>query len=264
MPNLYGLLISLSILCCILVAHSLIKNEDEETFWGVAFWTIVSGIIGARLYHVLSNLQFYLSNPLGIFEVWNGGLGIWGAITGGVTGAIIFLKNKGQEILYWLDLMAVVVPLGQAIGRWGNFFNQELFGKPTALPWGIFVSPQNRPAQFATFQNFHPLFLYESVFDLILFGILFLSFVCRVPQTGEVTQKKYREKFPAGIFTALYIGGYSIIRFFLEYLRINPWTIAGLNVSQCVSILALAFSIVFITKKIQAAEYRRKNDLHIF
>ena len=251
MPNLYGLLISLSILCCILVVHSLIKNEDEEIFWGVAFWTIVSGIIGARIYHVLSNFQFYLNNPVIILEVWNGGLGIWGAIIGGLIGATIFLKNKNQKILYWLDLMAVVLPLGQAIGRWGNFFNQEIFGRPTNLPWGIYINPQNRPPQFASFQRFHPLFLYESVLNLILFGILFLSFVCRVPQTGGVPQKKYREKSPAGVFTALYFGSYSIIRFFLEYLRINPWTIADLNVSQCVSILGLAFSSVIIAKKIK-------------
>ena len=258
MPNLYGLLISLSILCCILVVHSLIKNEDEEIFWGVAFWTIVGGIVGARLYHVLSNFQLYFSNPATIFEIWKGGLGIWGAIAGGIVGAIIFLKTRHQKILYWLDLMAVVVPLGQAIGRWGNFFNQEIFGKPTALPWGIYISPQNRPAQFASFQNFHPLFLYESVLDLILFGILFSLFVCRVPQTGEVPQKKYREKVPAGIFTALYLGGYSVIRIFLEYLRISPWTIAGLNVSQCVSILALAFSIVFIMKKVSGGIPQKK------
>lgn len=235
MPNLYGILISLSIFCAILVARLLVKKDDEETLWGLAFWAIVSGIIGARLYHVANFLPYYFENPLRILAVWEGGLGIWGGVTGGFIGTAVYLKKREENLPYWLDIAAVAMPLGQAIGRWGNFFNQEIFGKPTSLPWGIYIKPENRPAAFLTFQKFHPLFLYESILDLILFGVLFILF------------KKFHEKTPRGVFMALYLGGYSTIRFFLEYLRINPWKVAGLNVSQCVSILVLSFSIVFVS-----------------
>jgi phosphatidylglycerol:prolipoprotein diacylglycerol transferase len=244
--NLYGLLISISILLCILVAKSLINKTElkqkEEILWGLSLWAIIGGIIGARIYHVLSNLPFYLSNPLNILAIWNGGLGIWGAIVGGLVGAYLYLKKQSENIkqnlkqnfMYWLDLGSVVLPLGQAIGRWGNFFNQELFGLPTNLPWGLYIKPENRPLNFLNSNKFHPLFLYESILDLLLFFILFTLY------------RKYNKTTPKGIFLSLYLGGYATIRFYLEYLRVDSWKIGSLNVSQCISILVLAFSILFI------------------
>jgi phosphatidylglycerol:prolipoprotein diacylglycerol transferase len=249
-PNLYGFFISIGIFLSLTFAQKLIKKKDEEILWGLAFWAIIFGIIGARIYHVIDFYKFYSVNPVEILKIWNGGLGIWGALAGGALGITVYLKIKKEEILPWLDIVATVTPLAQAIGRWGNFFNKEIFGKPTTLPWGIYVDPLNRPSGYLNFEKFHPLFLYESILNLTLFVVLFKNF------------KKHHEKLPAGIFTALYLGGYSVIRFFLEFLRINPWTIVPggyfcLNVSQSVSILILAFSIVFL-------KIRTKNDIHIF
>ena len=237
MPNVYGLVISFSILVCVLLLRSLVEKKEEDTLWGIAFWAILCGIVGARVYHVLDYSSYYLENPLEIFKIWNGGLGIWGALTGGFIGALVYVKKKKENTLYWLDLLSVVLPLGQAIGRWGNFFNQEIFGKPTNLPWGLYVKPENRPMDFVNYSKFHPLFIYESFLNLILFTFLFTLY------------KKFRGKLPNGVFLLMYLGGYSIIRFFLEFLRIDPWTIYNLNVSQCISILVLSFSIVFILHK---------------
>lgn len=237
MPNLYGLLITLSIISCLFVVRSFVKNKDGDVFWGLAFWSILCGIIGARLYHVMSNIPYYSTNLLRIFEVSNGGLGIWGAILGGATGAFVYLKVKKQNVLSWFDIIAVSLPLGQAIGRWGNFFNQEIYGLPTNLPWGIFIKPENRPTSFSNFEKFHPLFLYESVLNFILFIALFILY------------RNKKDIFKSGTFLALYLGFYSTIRFFLEYLRIDSWKVSGLNVSQCVSILVLGLSVVFLSLK---------------
>lgn len=241
MANLYGILISFSILLCILVAKSLINKSNEENYkvkedilWGVSLWAIIGGIIGARIYHVLSTLPYYFLNPLNIFALWNGGLGIWGAVAGGYIGIVIYLRKNKENILSWLDLLSIVLPLGQAIGRWGNFSNNEIFGTPTNLPWGIYVPLNNRPKEYLSFTKFHPLFIYESILNFILFTTLYLLY------------KKYKGTTPKGTFLSLYLGGYSIIRFFLEYLRIDSWKLGSLNVSQCISILVLSFSILFI------------------
>lgn len=241
MPNLYGSFISAGILFSILFAQRLIKKSEEEILWGLSLWTIIGGIIVARMYHVVDLFEYYSQYPIEIIKLWNGGLGIWGGLAGGILGSALYLKSKGKKILPWLDLIAVVTPLGQSIGRWGNFFNKEIFGKPTTLPWGIYIDPQNRPAGYLNCEKFHPLFIYESILNLILFIFLFKTY------------KKYREKVNSGVYMAFYLGGYSIIRFFLEYLRINPWGINlrsgfSLNVSQCISILVLIFSIVFILR----------------
>lgn len=239
MLNLYGIIISVSIFISLKVAELLVAKKEQENLWGLSFWAILGGILGARIYHVLDYFSYYSQNLIKIFELWNGGLGIWGAIAGGTLGATIYLKIKREKILPWLDVLAVVVPLGQAIGRWGNFFNKEIFGLPTTLPWGIYVDPLKRPEGFINNEKFHPLFIYESILNIFLFIFLYKTF------------KKQRGKYPSGIFTSMYLAGYSVIRFFMEFLRINPWRITlfsnlSLNVAQGVSILVLTLSIVFI------------------
>jgi len=238
--NLYGITISLSIFLCILITQKLVVKykKNEEIFWGLSFWTIFCGILGARLYHVLDYFDYYRYHQLDIFKIWNGGMGIWGGILGGVLGAIVYLKIKKEKILPWLDIISVVTPLGQSIGRWGNFFNKEIFGLPTALPWGIYVEPEKRPVEFLNYSKFHPLFVYESILNFILFLFLLILY------------KKTNEKTPSGTFLCIYLISYSTIRFFLEFLRTNPWKIEiaslFLNVSQCISILVIIISIIFI------------------
>jgi phosphatidylglycerol:prolipoprotein diacylglycerol transferase len=165
-------------------------------------------------------------------------MGIWGGIFGGTLGAITYLKIKGEKIFPWLDIISVVTPLGQSVGRWGNFFNKEIFGLPTTLPWGIYIEPEKRPVEFLNYSKFHPLFIYESILNFILFLFLLILY------------KKTNEKTPSGTFLCIYLISYSTIRFFLEFLRINPWKIEisslFLNVSQCISILVIIISIIFI------------------
>nr|CAO79504.1 Prolipoprotein diacylglyceryl transferase [uncultured candidate division WWE3 bacterium EJ0ADIGA11YD11] len=240
MLNLYGITISLSIFLCILITQKLVVKykKNEEIFWGLSFWTILCGILGARIYHVLDYFDYYRYHQLDIFKIWNGGMGIWGGIFGGTLGAITYLKIKGEKIFPWLDIISVVTPLGQSVGRWGNFFNKEIFGLPTTLPWGIYIEPEKRPVEFLNYSKFHPLFVYESILNFILFLFLLILY------------KKTNEKTPSGTFLCIYLISYSTIRFFLEFLRTNPWKIEiaslFLNVSQCISILVIIISIIFI------------------
>ena len=226
----YGILISFSILISSLVAEKLTPKKDRNILWGLVFWSVLCGIVGARMYHVAHLFPYYINSPGQILAIWNGGLGIWGGIIGGMLGATIYLKRKKQKIMPWLNLVGVVLPLGQFLGRLGNFFNQEIFGPPTNLPWGIFIKLENRPSEYISFNKFHPLFLYEGILNLTLFLILL-----------NLWKKEKKES----IFW-LYLSGYSIIRFFTEYLKTDPWTIFGLNVSQGISILVLLVSFLFI------------------
>jgi len=241
-PNFYGLTISTAVLISILVAKSLVNKKNEDTFWGIAVWTLIFGILGARIYHVADYIEYYSKFPIEILKIWEGGMGIWGAIAGGILGISIYLRTKSEKILPWLDIISVAMPLGQAIGRWGNFFNKEIFGLPTKLPWGIYIPQANRPEKYFSYERFHPLFFYESILNIFLFFILFKVY------------KSKSKKWPAGIFLSIYLSEYSIIRFFLEFLRIDPWKIIlgdglVLNVSQCISILVLSLSLVFIRSK---------------
>lgn len=231
MISLYGILISLAILICILLAEKLTSKKD--LLWGGAFWGIVSALLGARIYHVLSAPPYYLANPLETLYFWHGGLGIWGAIAGGTIGFALYYKFHHENLWYWLDLGLVFFPLGQAIGRWGNFFNNEIYGLPTGLPWGIIVNGT----------RYHPLFLYESILDLALFSLLYFLY------------KTNKGKLLDGFFLFAFLGGYSIIRFWLEFLRIDSWQILGLNVSQTISILLILVSLISVKRFI-------KNDLH--
>ena len=242
--NVYGIIISLSIFSSMLVLRSLINKKNEDVMWGTCFWSIFYGVLGARFYHVIDFWAYYKTNLLEILKIWNGGLGIWGGIFGGFLGATTYLKIKNQSIIPWLDSISISIPIGQAIGRWGNFFNKEIFGLPTKLPWGIFVEPKNRPNNFSTFSNFHPLFLYESLLCLLLFLIMIFLY------------KKCKEKYLGkGFFVALYLFGYSLIRFSLDFLRLERWEISlgnnvSLNVSQCISILNIVIAL-FIFYKIR-------------
>lgn len=226
-PSIYGILITVAILICVLAAEKKVKSDGkpENTFWNISLLAVVLGIIGSRLYHVIDLWHYYSLEPVKIFYVWNGGLGIWGGIILALTGLLIFLKIKKEPVLYWLDLAASVLPLGQAIGRWGNFFNQENLGLPTSLPWGISIEPNNRPIGYTNFESFHPLFLYESILNLFLFIALY--FIGKKFKRGN------------GIITYFYLTGYSIIRFFIEFLRINPWRVFGYNTAQMICIVAL-------------------------
>ncbi len=239
----YGLFIVFGMLFGMVVILKLAGKYgiSKDMLIDLIFWMIIGGVVGARIYDVLLNLSYYSNDPIQSLKIWQGGLAIHGAIIGGLVALYIFVSK--YKLDFWL-ISSLIVPgaiLGQAIGRWGNFFNQELFGKPTDLPWGIFISPPNRPIDYFNQPYYHPVFLYESMGSLMIFGILMLMHLLR---------PKFRitDKF----ITASYLALYSLLRFFTEYLRVDQTPIYfGLRLPQIVSIIfiLLALYIVFSDKK---------------
>jgi phosphatidylglycerol:prolipoprotein diacylglycerol transferase len=237
------------------------RGEDPNHVWDALFICLVVGLLGARFYHVVSspanspvNLQFYLDNPwvtvslLGlqfqfprVLAIWEGGLGIYGGIVGGMLGLMGYVKWRKLNVLRWLDIGAVGLLLGQAIGRWGNYFNQELYGYPMPATgwWGIPIDADHRLAQFRDFVPatlFHPTFLYESA--LCLVGVGLMLYIAR----------RYQGRLLEGEIANLYLILYPTIRLFTEIQRPDAWTYNGVAVAQIVSgaliVLALALFVV--------------------
>jgi len=233
--SIYGIIISISIATALFIAEHFAKKDSRnvEYLWESALYTIIFGVIGARIYHVIDFSSYYLHAPLQILALWNGGMAYYGALIGGLLGLTYFIKRRKLDLVYWLDIAALVTPLAQAIGRIGNYFNHEVYGLPTTLPWGITIPKEKLPEQFSENTKFHPLFAYEAVLNLILFLIL-------------ITIKK-RTKIHKGIILKTYLFGYALIRFSLEFLRIDSWTILGINVAQTVSVV-IVLSALFLLR----------------
>jgi prolipoprotein diacylglyceryl transferase len=184
------------------------RGGDWDLVYRVAMWGVLGGVVGARLYHVITSWDTVDGEWWEPFAIWRGGLGIWGGIPGGVLAGAWVVRRSGESVFSFMDAVAPGLLLAQAIGRWGNYFNQELFGKPTDLPWGLEIDPVNRPEGYAEFATFHPTFLYESAWNLL--GVVVLLLLDR----------RLRIKAP-GLF-ALYVAWYTFGRTFEELLRIDP------------------------------------------
>ncbi len=233
----YGLLIATAVLLGTSLAHreAIRRGEDPDQLLNVIVVGVMSALIGARLYYVLFNWGYYGPRPLKILAVWEGGLAIHGGILGGVLATAIYTIRKKLPLLIYLDTMAPSLVLGQAIGRWGNFFNQEAFGIPTDLPWKLYIEPYHRPSRLAAFEFFHPTFLYESVWDLGVFVVLYFLLRRRLEQTP-------------GALSLCYLGLYSMGRFFIEGLRIDSLMLGPLRVAQVVSLALMAASVFGLTR----------------
>jgi phosphatidylglycerol---prolipoprotein diacylglyceryl transferase len=239
----YGLLIVLGALAGAFVAAALARRrgDDPSHIWNMLALCLVLGIVGARLYHVFSTpvggpvgWAYYSEHPLEIIAFWHGGLqgfGIYGAVAGGILGIWIYTAATRLPFLRWIDYGSVGLILSQAIGRWGNFFNQELYGPPTSLPWGVYIEPANRLAGLEGFDRFHPLFLYESLLDLLVFGLLLLA---------NRRAKRLRD----GDLFFGYLIGYSFVRFWLEFLRPDAWKVAGIATAQLIALGCMAVAAV--------------------
>ncbi len=176
----YGILITLGVVAATLLARAEAKRrgQDPEIIWDMLFWVVIAGIVGARIWHVLTpppsmiaqgiTTQYYLTHPLDMIDIRKGGLGIPGAVAGGVLALWIYTRRKKLSLITWLDITAPGLALAQAIGRWGNFFNQELYGAPTNLPWKIYIDPAHRLPGFENVAYYHPLFLYEFCGTLLI------------------------------------------------------------------------------------------------
>lgn len=240
---LYGFIVVIGIWTAT-TAVSLIKRNTKVDIWGALIWVLIGGLIGARLYHVASLWGYYSQNPGAIIAIWQGGLGIYGGLFGGAVALILYSRLHHLSLLSLLDLAALGLPLGQAIGRFGNYFRQELYGLPTNLPWGIYIAPENRLWQVGHFDRFQPLFLYESLGCILIFITLI-----------TLIQKRKLYLFDGAIFL-IYIALYGILRFTLEPLRIESWVIGNVNAAQAVSAVfviigAVSLILLWIKKKHQ-------------
>jgi phosphatidylglycerol:prolipoprotein diacylglycerol transferase len=210
------------------------RGESPDDLLKAAEIALIGGLIGARLYYVLFNLDYYQTQPWWrIFAVWEGGLAIHGGLIAGLVAGGAYVWGKGLPLLTYLDIVAPSLALAQAIGRWGNFFNEEAFGGPTDLPWKLFISEPRRPPAYVDQQFFHPTFLYESLWNVGAFLILY--FVLR----------RRLERAPGALFLA-YLGLYSLGRFWIEGLRTDSLMLGSFRIAQIVSITAVVVAVVGI------------------
>lgn len=234
--HLYGTIIALAILAGFLVVKRRAKvyKIPSEEIENIYLLLIPSCVLGARVYHVLHWWPYYSQNSKEIIALWQGGLGIYGAIIAGLITLWVYSEIKKTSLLTLLDLLFPSVALTQAIGRLANFFNQEAFGPPTNLSWKVYISSENRPFFWQQYSYFHPLFLYESFF--MLFGFSVLLFL----------GSKYREK--KGLVTGVYLILYGTIRFLIEFGRFDTWQTSGIKIAQILSFLAIIAGVLFILR----------------
>jgi prolipoprotein diacylglyceryl transferase len=233
--HMYGLMLLLAIAACIGLTgiRYVRRGGDWDLVLRVAVWGVAFGIVGARAYHDLTSWN-EVPDPKwkGVFEVWKGGLGVWGGILlGSIAGAIV-VKRAGRSVTQLMDVTAPGLLLAQGIGRIGNWWNQELYGKPTDLPWGLEIDVQHRVPGYETHETFHPTFLYEFIYDTVMVGVLLLI------------DRRFRLRPPA--LFALYVSIYTFGRFFEELLRIDPaHEFGGLRLNAWVSIVLFVCSTSF-------------------
>jgi prolipoprotein diacylglyceryl transferase len=208
----------------------------------VAVWAVPLGIVGGRLYHVITSPQAYFGtggDPVEALMIWKGGLGIWGAVALGGVGAWIGMRRKGLPLPPFADAIAPGLAVAQAVGRWGNWFNQELFGTPSTLPWAVEIDLDHRPPEYLDVSTFHPTFLYESLWMLGVAGALVL--VDRRWRLGH------------GRVFALYVALYTVVRLPIELIRIDPANeVAGLRVNVWVSLVVLAGAVAYLVLSARA------------
>ena len=228
----YGLLIASAVLIGVNLSMWLAKKRqtDPELIADLAIWLVIGAIPAARLYYVIFQWQNYSQHPDQIIKIWEGGIAIHGAIIGGTIAAIIFAKFKRVSFWQLADLVAPSVALGQAIGRWGNFFNSEAFGSPTDLPWKLYIPKANRPFEYINFDYFHPTFLYESLWNLVVFAILMYLFI----------DDNRRHRLKTGSLFLIYLIAYSIGRFGVEGLRTDSLMFGSLKMAQAISLFGIA------------------------
>ena len=226
--NMYGLMIALGVLAAIELARARWRDRGGNTddVYAIALWAVPAGLIGARLYHLATDWRSYEGRWGDAVKIWEGGLGIPGGIAAGVGVGVWVAYRRGIRLPTGLDAIIPGIPLAQAIGRIGNYWNQELFGRPTDLPWGLEIDGANRPLDYAEFQTFHPTFLYELLWSLALVGVLIAIDRLRVLRPGNILP--------------LYIGGYFLGRLWVEALRIDDASIVlGLRINIWMSILGI-------------------------
>ena len=235
----YGLLIASAVLIGLTISQYLAQRRkvNPDLLGDLAIWLVLGAIPAARIYYVLFQWQEYAQRPGDIIAIWKGGIAIHGAIIGGTLATIIFARLNRISVWQLLDLVAPSVILGQAIGRWGNFFNSEAYGKPTDLPWKLYIAPPYRPLDFLNTEYFHPTFLYESLWNLGVFIILLSIFFWGL---------KNRNRMKTGTLAGVYLIAYSLGRVWIEWLRTDSLMLGSLKVAQVISLGAIALGLLIL------------------
>jgi prolipoprotein diacylglyceryl transferase len=232
--RLYGAAIALGALVALTISQRrwVARGGRPEDVAAIAWWAVPAGLVGARAYHVVTDWHRFDGRWLHALAIWEGGLGIPGGLLAGVLTGVLVARRRGLSVPALLDVVAPALLVAQAIGRLGNWFNQELFGRPTDLPWGLRIDPQHRPPGLTDVATNHPTFLYEALWNLALAGALVL--------VGRRLGPRLR---PGQLFTG-YVAGYAAGRLWIESLRIDPATeIAGLRVNLWVAVLVLLAAV---------------------
>ncbi len=256
----YGLLISMSVVIGLFISKKLAKsrNINPQYISDILPSLIISSIIGARAYYVIFEWRQYSGNNFftsfdlfnnviqipSFLAIWQGGIAIHGGLIGGFLCILFFCKSKNIHLKTFIDILIPSIILGQSIGRWGNYFNNEAFGIPTDLPWKLFIPIQNRPIEFINYQFFHPTFIYESFWNFLIFILLITIFY----------QQNNKKSVRPGFISCLYLIGYSFGRFWIEGLRIDPLCIGGippfcdggLRMAQFISIFLFSSGLIGI------------------
>lgn len=234
----YGVMIAIGVAVAVVVSQRRwrARGHDPDEVADVAVWAVPAGLLGARLYHVATDFNRYADAPwYWPLQIWRGGLGIPGGILGGILGGLLIAKRRGINTRDLADAMVPTIPLAQAIGRIGNYFNQELFGRPSELPWAIRIDPAHRPARYADMTTFHPTFAYEALWNLGVMGVLLWVDSKRILRPGKM--------LPA------YVTAYFIGRLGVEYLRVDAANrVLGLRINTWVSLAMIGIGTAWLLR----------------
>lgn len=235
----YGLMIAIGALLAVWISSRRYERAggDPVVVHRMATWAIPAGIVGGRLYHVATDFSRFQGQWMEIPKVWKGGLGIWGAVAAATLTGWWIVRREGGDVPEMFDATAVGIPVAQAIGRLGNWFNQELFGRPTELPWGLQIDIKHRPLEYVESENFHPTFLYEGLWNLGVAGFV----ATLVPKLFPQLKKGYS--------WAIYVAGYTLGRLWIELLRVDKATeVFGVRVNVWTSLVVLLIAIGIVAK----------------
>lgn len=242
--HFYGVVLMLGVLAAAYLSSLRARElkEDPERIWDMLTWLIIAGVIGARLWHILTpsvtlveqgiTAMYYLTHPLDALATWRGGLGIPGGVAGGCLGLFIYTRRNKLSFPLWVDIIAPALALAQAIGRIGNYINQELYGLPTNLPWAIYIEPAYRIDPYLDQAYYHPLFLYESLWNLINMALLIWL------------GKRFTKWLKAGDIFLTYLVIYPLGRFCLEFIRVEYSPIGAINANQLMMAIIAVLSLI--------------------
>lgn len=232
----YGLLIAIALAIGITLSQKLAQRRglDPEAIADLSIWLVVGALPAARLYYVAFEWDRYADNPLSAFAIWQGGIAIHGAILGGMLAALLFARLNRLPFWALADVVAPALVLGQAIGRWGNFFNSEAFGGPTDLPWRVYIPPAQRPPGLGAVEYYHPTFLYESLWNLGVFTLVMWLFFWGL---------RHPNRLKTGTLFLVYFAAYSLGRFWIEGLRLDSLMLGPLRIAQVVSLTGIVLGV---------------------